>query len=217
MDNMLLWEKVSKTNPAHTKKVTFGRAITAVDPYRQVENATREFGPAGKGWGWEVMRVENLPTNEMGILVRLWHGSPETYIEQWGQASLFIDKAEKKKDTDCFKKATTDGVTKCLSYLGFNADIFLGKFDDNKYVQERQQEVTMAEVVSANAESIRVIKEGIEQNQLSTAAEAWFELDDSTKQWLWVAPSLGGCFTTKERDIMKSKEFKDSHYGSTED
>jgi len=34
------------------------------------------------------------------------------------------------------KKATTDGITKCLSMLGFNADVFLGKFDDNKYVQE---------------------------------------------------------------------------------
>ena len=33
-----------------------------------------------------------------------------------------MSKAENKKDTDCFKKATTDGVTKCLSFLGFNAE-----------------------------------------------------------------------------------------------
>jgi hypothetical protein len=61
-------------------------------------------------------------------------------IEQWGQASLYIDKNEKMKDKDLMKKATTDGITKCLSCMGFNADIFLGKFEDNKYVQQMTAE-----------------------------------------------------------------------------
>ena len=32
------------------------------------------------------------------------------------------------------KKVATDALTKGLSKLGFNADVFMGKFDDNKYV-----------------------------------------------------------------------------------
>ena len=68
--NMDLWNRVCKTDPSHTKKVTFGRAITAIDPYRQIEAATREFGPAGQGWGWEVKQVEHLPTNAVAVLVR---------------------------------------------------------------------------------------------------------------------------------------------------
>lgn len=147
VSNMDLWDRVSKTNPAHTKKVTFGRAITAIDPYRQIEAATREFGPAGQGWGWSVKQVEHLPTNEVAVLVNLWvkkKGAPDGYsegsIEQWGQASLYIDKNEKMKDKDLMKKATTDGLTKCLSCMGFNADIFLGKFEDNKYVQQMVNE-----------------------------------------------------------------------------
>ena len=139
-DNLKLWDSVEKTNPNHTKKVTFGRAITAIDPYRQIKNATEEFGPVGIGWGWSVERVEYLPTNELGLLIRMWHTDKSNTFDQWGQASLYIDKAEKKKDTDCFKKATTDGVTKCLSLIGFNADVFLGKFEDNKYVQELENE-----------------------------------------------------------------------------
>jgi len=135
-----LWKAVSRTNPDDTKKVTFGRGFTAIDPYSQIRNATEQFGPAGEGWGWEVTNVTHLPTNEVGVLVRLWHGKPDTFIEQWGQAGLYIDKNEKMKDTDCMKKATTDGVTKCLSYLGFNADVFLGKFDDNKYVAKMREE-----------------------------------------------------------------------------
>ena len=29
--------------------------------------------------------------------------------------------------------AVTDGLTKAPSHLGFNADVFLGKYDGNKY------------------------------------------------------------------------------------
>jgi len=136
MSNLDLWNRLEKTNPAHTTEVTFGRKITAIDPYQQIKNATNEFGPVGIGWGWSVVKVEHLPTNELGLLIRLWHTDKANTFDQWGQASLYIDKAEQKKDTDCFKKATTDGVTKCLSLIGFNADVFLKKFNDNKYVQE---------------------------------------------------------------------------------
>lgn len=139
-DNLKLWDAVEKTNPAHTKKVTFGRAITAIDPYHQIKNATAQFGPAGEGWGWSVVDTKFLPTNEVACLVRLWHGDPSRYIEQWGQNGLFIDNKEEKKDTDCMKKCVTDGLTKCLSTLGFNADVFLGKFDDSKYVQKMKEE-----------------------------------------------------------------------------
>ena len=98
-DNLKIWKSVEKTNPAHTKKVTFGRAITAIDPYHQIKNATEKFGAVGIGWGWSIERVEYLPTNELGLLVRMWHTKKENCFEQWGQASLYIDKAEKKKDT----------------------------------------------------------------------------------------------------------------------
>ena len=46
----------------------------------------------------------------------------------------------KRPDSDAPKKATTDGVTKALAQLGFNADVFLKKFDDNKYVAELRAE-----------------------------------------------------------------------------
>lgn len=68
------------------------------------------------------------------------------------------------------------------------------------------------------ADSIIVIKDNlVEGGDLSIASEAWYELSDEVKAALWVAPSKGGPFTTKERDIMKSKAFRESHYGQTED
>ena len=55
------------------------------------------------------------------------------YVTQMGQKSLTNGS---RPDEDAAKKAVTDGLTKCVSYIGFNADVFLGRFDDNKYVQQ---------------------------------------------------------------------------------
>lgn len=141
-NNMRIWNNVCKTNPSHTKKVKIGREFTAIDPYRQVEAATRELGPAGDSWGWHIR--EHLvieETKQLAVLVILWHSRDTSKtIEQWGQTGLYIDRNHTKPDTDCFKKATTDAITKCLSYLGFNADVFTGQFDDNKYVAQVQAE-----------------------------------------------------------------------------
>lgn len=140
-NNLDLWSAVEKTDPKHTKKVTFGRGFTAIDPYYQIKCATEQFGAAGEGWGWEVVRVEEFrEIASLGLLIRLWHGNRENYIEQWGQGSFYTDNNKTKADHDVLKKATTDGITKCLSYLGFNADVFTGKFDDNKYVQQMNAE-----------------------------------------------------------------------------
>jgi len=150
MSNLDLWNKVCKTDPKNTKEVKFGRKFTAIDPHSQIKAATEQFGSAGIGWGWSVSKIIPLEAiNEIGVLVRLWHGyggeiadglNDRFFIEQFGQAGLFINKEQTMKDGDCLKKATTDGLTKCLSYLGFNADIFEGKFEDNKYVQQVAQD-----------------------------------------------------------------------------
>lgn len=69
--------------------------------------------------------------------------------------------------------------------------------------------------VLENIDSVQAIKAGIADNDLSTASEAWFELDDDTKSGLWVAPTKGGCFTTNERAVIHSKEFRVTYYGDS--
>ena len=48
--------------------------------------------------------------------------------------------SKKGLDDDCFKKVSTDALTKGLSKIGFSADVFLGMWDDNKYVAQVTQE-----------------------------------------------------------------------------
>jgi len=136
-DNMNLWNKVCVTDPDSTKKVEFGRKFTAIDAHSQVKAATEQFGPAGQGWGWE-FGEPMFPGNDMVVIkCKLWTSSPDQFIEQFGQKLMVNSKG--KPDEDAFKKAATDGLTKSLSYLGFNADVFLGLFDDNKYVEKATQ------------------------------------------------------------------------------
>jgi hypothetical protein len=52
------------------------------------------------------------------------------YGTKWGR----------RVDDEWLKKVATDALTKGLSMLGFNADVFMGKFDDNRYVAAMEQE-----------------------------------------------------------------------------
>lgn len=134
-DNMKLWDAVSKTNPDHTKKVSQRGGFTAIDAHYQIESATRAFGTIGVGWGYDCEYL--FQGTAVICLVTLWHGKREN---KFGPIAGCAEMTGKRVDTDAPKKAMTDGITKALSHLGFNADVFLGKFDDNKYVQERRAE-----------------------------------------------------------------------------
>lgn len=58
------------------------------------------------------------------------------------------------------------------------------------------------------SEEIAAIKIGINKKDLASAADAWASLSDDDKLALWKAPSKGGCFTTEERAVMKTPEFR---------
>lgn len=137
-DNLALWNAVGKTNPAHTKHVNQRGGFTAISAHYQVMRATEQFGPVGKGWGYETgapLFHETL----VFVPVTIWHGSREnTFGPLYGGAEWRDRKGY--LDSDALKKATTDGLTKALSQLGFNADVFLGRFDDNKYIQQMERE-----------------------------------------------------------------------------
>ena len=60
---------------------------------------------------------------------------------------------------------------------------------------------------------IAVYLESSNPTDLSTAAEEWFELTDEDKMALWLAPTKGGVFSTKEREIIKTTEFRQAHFG----
>lgn len=75
----------------------------------------------------------------------------------------------------------------------------------------------LLDAVASNISSIAAIKEGIALDKMAEAAEEWFTLDDEIKKSLWIAPSKGGVFTTKERDVMKTSAFKQAYFGGSDE
>lgn len=151
-NRMVIWDAVSKTDPAHTKKVEFGRKFTAIDAHYQVMCATQQFGPVGAGWGYNVKHSYLEAGDEIIAFADLtlwwrsdaeWENIPlKSPKRSYGpvRGAALLKKKGKVPDTDAPKKAMTDALTKALSHLGFSADVFLGKFDDNKYVQQLEKE-----------------------------------------------------------------------------
>lgn len=131
-ENLKLWKAVCETNPDAIKKVNQRGGFSAIDAYSQIYAATNEFGAVGVGWGWEVINIQYPPNDSIIVQINMWHGTRENCFPVFGQKKLNMGD---KPDEDAAKKALTDAITKGLSYLGFNADVFLGYFDDNKYVE----------------------------------------------------------------------------------
>ena len=135
-DKLKIWNALEKTNPTHTKKAPskYGKTITTIDAMHQIKNMTAAFGPVGKGWSYDVKYhyAEKLIFAEVKIRYCL-QGEWYSYGPVCSVAPLGNNRG---LDDEAPKKAMTDALTKAFSHLGLNADIFLGKFDNNKYVQE---------------------------------------------------------------------------------
>lgn len=158
MDKMELWNEVCKTNPQYAKnaKVGGGHKITAICAQSQIMAATAQWGPMGDKWGvdWDL-----IGGHESLCLVRVTLYYPSYTENQPGQVSHAGSSPWQGPydiDSEALKKAITDGTTKCLSMLGFNADIFLGEYDGCKYDEKQNSKgITPDQVLRISEEIVR--------------------------------------------------------------
>jgi hypothetical protein len=134
--NYYIWDKAKATDPAWTKPFPkFGKTLTTIDPMSQVMCMTGLFGPVGKGW-----RFKNTYTytdqNVFAEVIIQWKDNDTWYGYGPISSVCALYKKNGSLDDEAPKKATTDALTKGFSYLGLNADVFLGMFDNNKYISE---------------------------------------------------------------------------------
>lgn len=140
MDNLNIWNKLSKSDPKYLKKISFGsRSFTAIDPQYQLRMMTEQFGPVGEGWGWHsTPEFINVSSGDTAVVahVSVWHGTRDNIFGPFTGCRKFFDAAKGRMAEDAPKMAVTDGLTKALSHIGCNADVFLGEMDGNKYAAD---------------------------------------------------------------------------------
>lgn len=149
-DNLALWKAVEKTDPNHTKAIT-GKSYqgTSPKPHYLVHKATETFGPIGIGWGFTIEdeRIEDGAGGERMHIARVkvwfkWNGE-RGEVEHVGGTQFSGTRSSGKPftDEDAPKKSVTDALVKALSMIGFAGDIFMGRYDDSKYVNDLKNEV----------------------------------------------------------------------------
>lgn len=169
MSNLELWNRVCKTDPKHTKKANVkGNNLTSIKPQYQIMMATEEFGSYGKTWGFKNIELTYDLVDKGLVIFKAEFFYPDGSFPAINTISIYRDNAQTKLDDEFAKKVETDSLTKCLSKLGFNADIFLGQFDDSGYVElrnnqeavkERKTQEALAEEAKPLLEKCRSIKE----------------------------------------------------------
>ncbi len=145
-----LWESVSKTNPKYTKKVDQKGGYTAINPYYQIMEATKLWGPYGNNWGLEEIEFDYSQLSFMGLVImEAVFFCPESRFKI--NNAIEPVSAKGRRDPDFMKKIETDTITKALSRLGFNSDVFMAQFDDAEYVAMRGAEAQLEEAEDKHA------------------------------------------------------------------
>ena len=136
-DNKRYWDQLKKTDPKYTKRINKGFGeITTIDPQWQIGKMTEVFGPVGIGWAYNVKYTytDQLVFAEVSVWAKddvnsyVPYGPVCSVQKLWRKTGALDDEAP--------KKAMTDAMTKALSHLGMSADVFLGMFDNSKYVEK---------------------------------------------------------------------------------
>ncbi len=160
--NLTLWSRVERTDPAFTREMNGSFAGTAISPSWLVRRATEQFGPLGIGWGYDIVEEKFLDGAPLGVdangvthgvarvhilRLRLWYvwQGKRGQFEHFGQTP-FVGRSPSglATDGDVCKKSLTDALSKCLSMLGFGADVHMGLYDDLKYVEKVGREYSEA-------------------------------------------------------------------------
>jgi hypothetical protein len=156
--NTEIWNAVAVTNPNFVKSFTRGGGFsgTAINATYQAQKATDTFGPCGIGWGIDILEEryqDGAPLLQDGAVVgkevihvlraKLWYvyQGKRGEVIHFGQTP-FVGRNKNGffTDEEAPKKSMTDAMSKCLSLIGFSADVHLGLYDDNKYVADLRKE-----------------------------------------------------------------------------
>lgn len=185
-----LWRQVEKTPTTATKEANInGQKITSIDTMHMIRLATSQFGPMGLGWGYRIEderydqgapvadpKTGSVMGHELTHTIRLtlwykWQGETGE-VTQFGhtRAVYRTNKGTWMTDGEAPKKSVSDAMKKCLSLLGFAADIFTGLFDDRDYRAGREAETRISKAEDQDAE--------IQRNR--DDFKAWFDRECDT-------------------------------------
>lgn len=165
-ENLKIWSKLEATDPKYTKSFKKGGGFsgTSINPTYVIKKLTETFGPCGIGWGDKIIEsrfdggtllkdpktaLESTETIHT-IILEMWYLEeiPEmegpvkekrTVIGVGTTTFVGSNKYGVFTDEEYFKKTMTDALTNAAKKIGMSSDIFMGLYDDQKYLAELKE------------------------------------------------------------------------------
>ena len=120
-ENLKLWNAVFETDLTYTKKVNQRGGFTSIDAQYQIMTATEQFGPYGQSWGFKSIDLDYTLIDKGLVMFK------GVFFFPGGEFPIINCKSigDKRVDEEFAKKLETNTLSKALSKLGFNADVFI--------------------------------------------------------------------------------------------
>ena len=202
MDNLAIWESVEKTDLDFTKTVNQRGGYTSISPQYQAKMATEKFGPYGYGWGLAESDFDMSLFEATGMVI---HKAVFFYLLDGAVITFPISNAinpqmgtgdKKRNDEDWPKKVETNTISKALSRLGFNADVFMGLFDDREYVDQLATE----QAIEKSEDKDKAIKE--KQDELTQYIQKQLAGIEEFSE----LPAINGILKVSTRHLERQKK-----------
>jgi len=175
--------------------------------YKTVALRVNEFiaSPTHKDWSIET----DLISDGTNVVMKSTIKDVDGRVRGTGYAEEVRGSTNINK-TSAMENAETSCIGRALAAIGFAGTEYASA---NEVSQAIIQQATIDivehnELVRDHIETISLAKEHIANEEFALAKGCLDDLDQEVKEKLWRAPSRGGMWTTAERKIMQSSEFR---------
>lgn len=193
--------------------------------------AVRKLREVAPDATWEVRRFDGLPylKTECGFFVEVAVTVEGVTLSQIHPVLDHRNKPIPTPDSFAINTSIQRCLVKAIALHGLGLYIYAGEdlpeasnnghaeanHDPDAEQSMAQRQAILDDAVKQHAATIKAVKDGIAAGNLSAASEAWYELTEDEMRSLWVAPTKfkNAPFTTREREIMRTPEFRMAHTG----
>jgi len=145
-NNMIHWDAMCRPPKEALKRITGGRlnGKTDIKPQWRMKAMTEHFGSCGVGWKYEIVNmwtVDTEPERMAFCQVNLYYKDGDKWSEPipgiGGSMLTAKEKAGLYNSDEAYKMSLTDALSVAMKAIGVAADIYEGKWDGSKYIDNR--------------------------------------------------------------------------------
>ncbi len=182
MFRVVHWDNLRKVPADALKEITFGKlkGKKDINPQWRYEAMTKEFGPCGIGWKYDIANTWTVPVEKEVMLfvqINLSIKKDDAWSEPipaiGGDFLLIVDKNGLHGNDEAYKMATTDALGAAMKMLGVAADVYRGHADDSKYGREPLP----------NTQQPKPAQQNNQQTQQSQSSLKWDTFNNNVKNF----------------------------------